>query len=126
MTAALPLNRDALRPTLEVVACAGPVDRTLVPLGIGLAYTSAWLDVADYEQLRLRSLANQASAAGGVQLDWSLDGATVATSEVLGTALAATFYDSGFIPRRCNWVRVYYINGAAAQGTFRCELSAYP
>lgn len=125
MTIALPLDRLAIK-TAEILGLAGDLSVTTALLGGGGIYNPAgFLDVSAYSELHLRSLSDVASAAGGVQLEWSFDGTTVVQTDTLGAAAAATLFDSGALGRTFNWVRVKYTNGVGAQGTFRCTLSGY-
>jgi hypothetical protein len=130
----LPLNRQPLSTLAEVVAIAGDIIRYTAPvpdavLGIGGIYLSRWADVSAYPELRLRSLSDVASAAGGVVMQWSLDGIIPAPgipAAITAAALAGVIYDSGVIVRAYNYARIGYTNGAAVQAAFRFALEGYP
>ena len=110
-------------PVVNGILYAGPVaaaplnSTTAVLLG-GATYTGDWEDWSAYNEIRMQSLSDVASAVGGVHIDWSMNGAAQHATEAAGTALAATLYDSGPVPRRMRFGRIRYVNGVGAQATF--------
>lgn len=123
----LPLNRQPLSTLAEVIAIAGDIIREQTPLAGGGVYLSPWIDVSAYPELRLRSLSDVASAAGGVVMQWSYDGVNpIAPAAITAAALAGVLYDSGVIPRLYNFARISYGNGVGAQTTFRYALEGFP
>lgn len=92
---------------------------SIVPLLGGATFGGQWEDWGGYSEIRVQSFSDVASAVGGIHIEWSLGGGVVHAAEAVGTALANTLYDSGPIPRRMQYGRVRYVNGAGAQTTFR-------
>ena len=122
----LPLNRLPLSSLAENVAISGDLVRETTVLAGGATYTSRWIDVSAFANIRLRSIADQASALLGVALQWSYDGVNpIAPLAFNGSALLGVLLDSGLIVRDYNYARAIYLNGAAAQTAFRLTLEGY-
>jgi hypothetical protein len=121
---ALPLGFNTQGfPVVNGILYAGPVaaspeNSTAVTLAGGATYTGLFEDWSAYNEIRVQSLSNVASAVGGVHIDWSMNGITQHATEAAGSALAGVLYDSGPVPRRMRFGRVRYVNGAGAQATF--------
>ena len=91
---------------------------TTTPLGSGASYTSSSFDGILFRRLTGRAYADK---AGTLNLQHSDDGTTWDTlTSISVPAATATKYDE---PLYARYVRVNYVNGADAQGTFR--LSGY-
>lgn len=95
-------------------------------LAIGATYTGSWEDVSGYCEFRLLTLSDVASAANGVHIDWSMNGIAQHATEVAGTAAAGVLYDSGIIAFHMPYVRIRYVNGAAAQASFLLRMLCSP
>jgi len=123
----IPLNREPLTTIAETIILAGDMLREQNLLGIGGVYISPWVDVSAYPELRLRSLSDVASAAGGVVMQWSYDNVNpIAPAAITAAAAANVIYDSGIIARAYNYARIGYANGANVQTAFRYALEGYP
>jgi len=120
----LPLNRYGVH-AFEALLSGGILSRTIVNLAPGGAFATPWLDVSNYDPVRVCSLSNVASAVGGVVMEWSMDGVTVHAAEAPGSALAGVLYDSTNIARRMPFLRVTYTNGAVVQATFLFVVCGY-
>ncbi len=119
---------DAITPTppttLAGASVAIPVDlqanyraqavATTVALGGSATYTSAGYDALNFRRITVRVFADQ---TGTLHIDHSDDGVTWDTSGAKAvSASTAAFYDEAIYARH---VRLRYVNGSSAQGTFR-------
>lgn len=92
---------------------------TAVALGVGGIFAGlTWMDVSGFASIIVESLSDQASAAGGVVIQWSPNGVDTDGTSILGSALAATFF-SQEIAVRAPYARVVYTNGGVIQASFR-------
>lgn len=92
---------------------------TVANLAGGGAFTGKWFDTLNYGTVSIGVIADQNSAADGLEVQWSADGLTVTQDDVF-TILAnkgKTFTFS--FPNR--YFRIKYTNGAVAQTSFNIQ-----
>lgn len=97
---------------------ASTANSTSTALGSNASFTGTWEDVKDYATLSVTVYANVASAAGGLQFQWSGDGVTEDESEDITISTSHPGRAMAFNVRG-RYFRVRYTNGATAQTTFR-------
>lgn len=95
------------------------VNRTTANLGIGGIFTGTFEDTNGAVALTVSVVADQASAASGLAIQFSLDGTTVYHQHLFSVAAnAGQSIPLGIEP---SFVRIVYTNGAVAQTSFRLE-----
>jgi hypothetical protein len=105
-------------PTNDVVDAG---NSTTTPLGAGATFTGTAFDVTTrpISTVSLLCIADQASAVGGLRLEWSQDGSNWDHNQVdtLVISQCATISDKV----RARYYRVVLVNGSIAQGALRLQ-----
>jgi hypothetical protein len=92
---------------------------SVAALGISGVFTGTSEEVKDYRQVLVSVFADQASAAGGLSLEFSSDGThwdVIRTFDV-----AASLGSAVLLPVLSRYFRAVYINGAVGQTVFRLQ-----
>src|SRR5205807_2015937 len=87
-------------------------------------FTGVYEDVKDYAAITVSIFTDQASAAGGLEFDWSHDGVNLDASSTSNVSASAGRAFS--ISPRARFFRVKYTNGAVGQGVFRLGTVYHP
>jgi hypothetical protein len=92
---------------------------TVAPLAANAVFTGTWEDVSDYSFVGVTALSNQASAVGGVSIQFGLNAAQADVTKTY-SLLANTpiTYSLTAVGR---YFRVVYTNGATLQTTFSVQ-----
>jgi hypothetical protein len=90
---------------------------TTTPLGSNGVFTGTFENVKDYAYIALIIFSDQASASGGLSMQWSPDGINVDRTET--SNLNASAGRAFAIQVRAQYFRIVYTNGSIAQGVFR-------
>ncbi len=92
---------------------------TTVPLGAGATFTGTFVEVLGYSNISVIVFADQGSAVDGLKLESSSDGINVDDSDSFTiSAGVGKQFSFGAASR---YIRVRYVNGGIAQGTFRLQ-----
>jgi hypothetical protein len=108
--------------TFASVSASGidAANSTATPLGSGGVFTGVFTSIEDYAAIVISVLADQASATDGFKIQFSSDGSTV-LREVLFTYNSTNVGRGYQLPAETKYVRVKYINGTVAQGSFQLQ-----
>lgn len=97
---------------------------TTTLLGISGTFTGPWTDILNYDQISVLVFSDQASAAGGLQIQFSSDGTnldhTHSYSTIAGEGEAVQAHTHS------QYYRIVYTNGAVAQTQFRLQTILRP
>ena len=102
---------------------------TTAPLDGGATFTGTGTSILGYGFINIEVYSDASSAASGVQIQWSMDNTNWDDSTVYtftsGSPApnAGQSYGAGV---RGQYMRVVYVNGAGAQGTFRLTTTLHP
>jgi len=96
-----------------------PGNSSTSTLGANETFTGSWVDVEQWDAVRLTVRSDQPSASSGVRIQYSTDGNSVEdetryTYPSAGTGESRVYTD----PMRFQYVRIVYDNGSNAQGSF--------
>lgn len=104
---------------VQLVAPPSTANSSTTPLGGNGVFTGTSEDVSGYATVNINVLANQASAAGGLSVQFSSDGTN--WDFVTTYTVAASTALSLSVSPQAKFFRLVYTNGAAAQATFRLQ-----
>jgi hypothetical protein len=105
--------------TIQGSSTPSPGNSTTTPLAGGATFTGTAVDISTYSQVQVYVKSDQASAVGGVQLQFSPDGTTWGDTSIYdftpgsGNNLDQS-YNAG---SRAKFFRFVYTNGATPQGS---------
>lgn len=106
--------------SLYQVTKIDPANTTAVALGANGTFTgSAWTDVSNFSTLSVLIFTDQVSATNGLTVQYSTDGTNVDDTDQY-TIPASNGQQFSF-PLVGRYYRIFYTNGAVAQGAFRLQ-----
>lgn len=125
------LGRLAASASLPVVISSDPlpnkistVNSSTATLGNGATFTGAGEDLSNYQGVAVSVIADEASAAGGLKIEFSSDDTNWDLSHTFSiTADVAAYFT---VPVQAKWFRVRYINGGVSQSAFRLQSILLP
>lgn len=92
---------------------------TSTPLGANATFTGTFEEVLPYSTISIIVVANQASAASGLVVQWSSDGTNIDDTDSFSVlASSGKQYSFGAMAR---YFRIVYTNGTSAQSSFRLQ-----
>lgn len=92
---------------------------TSILLGSGATFTGTYTDLLNYNVITIVVKSDQASASLGLKIEWSADGINVHADDTFNAGANTGDLLSFGVSAR--YVRVRYVNGAIAQGTFALQ-----
>lgn len=109
---------------LDVIGVADPGNSSTTPLGGAAAFTGTARESTHTRAVTVTVFADQDSAAGGLQFQWSTDSSNwdLAESYTIPASVAHSFT----LTPKAQYFRIVYTNGATPQGAFRLETIAQP
>jgi hypothetical protein len=105
--------------TIQGSAVISAGNSTTTPLAGGATFTGTAVDISTFSQVQVYVKSDQASAVGGVQLEFSPDGTTWGDTSVYDfTPGSTTNADQSYnVGSRAKFFRFVYTNGATPQGS---------
>lgn len=122
--AAFTSTTDAGKTYLDVSTGWYILSQTTTPLGSGLAYTGAWVDISGCSGLAAFTYADVASATDGLHIRFSDDASTVRDDSDPFTIPADNGQYQTITPS-LKYAQVSYTNGSSAQATFLNQLHCH-
>jgi hypothetical protein len=114
----MPVDIEALSGTVSTV------NSTSTPLGIGGVFTGTSEDVIRFSSITIAAFADEASATGGLDIQFSPDGTnwdhTDSHTVVANTSAAIS------LAAQAQYFRIVYTNGSTAQTVFRLQVILSP
>jgi len=96
------------------------VNSTTTPLNAGVAFTGTSESTLPYGALLLNVFSDQASAAGGLQVEWSQNGTN--WDYIQSFTISASLVFQRAFPIVAPFFRIVYTNGRVNQATFRLQV----
>lgn len=104
-----------------IIPVVSSLNGTTTPLGGGATFTGVSEDISRYSEVRVSVFADQASATDGLKMEQSTDGTNwdVSDSYTIPASTSKSF-GVGCVQQ---FFRMVYVNGAAAQGVMRMQVT---
>lgn len=110
-----------------VVATGNFIDTqnsTNTPLLAGGVYTGTWIRSLNYNQIEVIAYSDQSSATGGLEIQFSIDGTTIAHRHRYD--VLALEGETCHVPTHGTYYRIVYTNGAVNQAVFQLQSTLCP
>ena len=110
--------------TLAVYSILDPLNTSIIPLAGNATFTGTAVDLLLFKAVTVVVFSDVASAIDGLNLEWSQDGTNwdLINPNNVFADVAQTVQDT----IRSRFFRVVYVNGSAAQATFRLQTLLHP